>query len=48
MGLCCLEWLWHFHDDMTFMLVSWKEEYVDNGSPKSLFWKIDFIHKMQP
>ncbi len=43
------EWLWHFHERMTFLLLSRKEELVDKrGDPKELFSKIDFIHDHQP
>jgi hypothetical protein len=43
------EWLWHFRPMQSFLLVSRKEEYVDGGDdPKTLFWKIDFLHKHQP
>ncbi len=49
---CCLtalEWLWHFHDYQTFLLLSRKEELVDKrGDPKELFYKIDFLHEHQP
>ncbi len=44
-----IEWLWHFHERMTFLLLSRKEELVDKrGDPKELFTKIDFIHQHQP
>ena len=48
MGLTVFEWLWHFRSDMSFLLVSRNEKYVDDGTPKSLFGKIDFLHKNQP
>ena len=49
MCVTVLEWLWHFHGRQTFLLLSRKEELVDKrGDPKSLFWKIDFIHKFSP
>lgn len=49
MGLVVFEWFWHFRPNLSFMLVSRNEDYVDKrGDPKSLFWKIDFIHKHQP
>jgi len=49
MGLSVFEWFWHFRDYQTFLLVSRNEDYVDKrGNPKSLFWKIDFIHQYQP
>ena len=47
--LTVFEWLWHFRGDLSFLLVSRNEDYVDKpGNPKSLFWKIDFLHKNQP
>tara|TARA_R110002051_G_scaffold195603_2_gene263604 strand:- start:86 stop:1795 length:1710 start_codon:yes stop_codon:yes gene_type:complete len=49
MLLTLFEWLWHFRDGQSFLLVSRNEDYVDKpGNPKSLFWKIDFLHKNQP
>ncbi len=46
MGLVAIEWLWHFAPDLSFLLVSRNEDYVDKrGDPKSLFWKIDFLHQ---
>ena len=50
MAIQAIEWLWHFHPQMLmFLMVSRKEVYVDEkGNPKSLFWKIDFIHNHQP
>jgi len=49
MGLTVFEWFWHFNKDMSFLLISRNEKYVDeSGNPKSLFWKIDFLHKYQP
>ena len=49
MLLSVFEWLWHFKDGQSFLLVSRNEDYVDKtGNPKSLFWKIDFLHKHQP
>jgi len=49
MLLTVFEWLWHFHDGQSFLLVSRNEDYVDKtGNPKALFWKIDFIHKHLP
>ena len=47
--LTVFEWMWHFRPDLSFLLVSRNEDYVDKpGNPKSLFWKIDFLHKNQP
>lgn len=49
MGLTVFEWFWHFRNNLTFLLISRNEKYVDDsGNPKSLFWKIDFLHKYQP
>jgi hypothetical protein len=49
MGLTVFEWKWHFSRDLSFLLVSRNEDYVDkSGNPKALFWKIDFLHKYQP
>ena len=49
MGLTVFEWFWHFRNDLSFLLVSRNEKYVDeSGNQKSLFWKIDFLHKYQP
>ena len=49
MLLTVFEWFWHFKDGQSFLLVSRNEDYVDKtGNPKSLFWKIDFIHKHLP
>lgn len=49
MGLTVYEWLWHFKRALSFLLVSRNEKYVDeSGNPKTLFWKIDFLHKYQP
>lgn len=49
MLLTVFEWLWHFKNNQSFLLVSRNEDYVDKpGNPKSLFWKIDFLHKHQP
>jgi hypothetical protein len=43
------EWRWHFHEMQTFLLLSRKEDLVDKtDDPKSLYWKIDFLHKYQP
>ena len=49
MGLCAIEWCWHFRDYLSFLLVSRKEDLVDKkGFPGSLLWKIDFLHRHQP
>ena len=49
MGLTAFEYLWHFFSNQSFLLISRTEAYVDETeNPKSLFWKIDFLHKYQP
>jgi hypothetical protein len=49
MGLTVFEWFWHFRNSLSFLLISRNEKYVDDTqNPKSLFWKIDFLHKYQP
>lgn len=49
MGLTVFEWFWHFRPNVSFLLISRNEDYVDKkGNPKSLFWKIDFLHENQP
>lgn len=49
LGLTGFEWLWHFRDYLSFLLISRNEDYVDKkGNPKTLFWKIDFLHQNQP
>lgn len=47
--LIAFEWLWHFHDDQNFIVISRNEDAVDKkGTPSSLFWKLDHILKNQP
>ncbi len=49
--LCMLaiEWRWHFWPGQTFLVCSRKQEFVDKtGSPKALFWKLDYLHRNQP
>ncbi len=44
--ICCaaFEWLWHFKDDLSFLMVSRSEAYVDDReNPKALFWKVDYL-----
>jgi hypothetical protein len=49
MCLSVFEWFWHFRENLSFLLISRNEDYVDKrGNPKSLFWKIDFLHRWQP
>lgn len=43
------EWLWHFRVGLSFLFGSRTEAYVDDSAnPKSLFYKIDFIHDNLP
>lgn len=49
--LCLMvyEWLWHFYSYNSFLIVARTAEGVDKpGDSKSLFWKVDFLHKHQP
>lgn len=40
---------WQFEPGRSFLLVSHKQDLVDkSGDPKSLFWKLDYLLKMQP
>ena len=49
MCLMAFEWVWHFHSISSFLLVSRKEDLVDKtNDPRSLMWKIDYMHKNQP
>ena len=49
MALTVLEWFWHFRPNLSFLLISRNEDYVDKrGNPKALFWKIDFLHENMP
>lgn len=49
---CCIiamEHRWHFFPGQSFLLGSRTDDYVDAPkNPKSLFWKIDHWHKLQP
>lgn len=48
-GLSVIEWRWHFQPFQSFLMVSRKQELVDDkGDPVALFWKIDFLHRNQP
>lgn len=48
-NLTVIEWFWHFYEELSFLLTSRTREYVDQtGNPKSLFWKIDYLHSNQP
>lgn len=49
--LCILafEWVWHFKIMKSLLMVSRNADYVDYAeNPKSLFWKIDFLHEHLP
>ncbi len=49
LAITAIEYLWHFKRMLSFLLVSRNVDYVDKaGDPKSLFWKIDFIHRYLP
>ena len=49
LNVVAFEYLWHFHKLMSFLVVSRDAMYVDaSDNPKSLFWKIDFIHENLP
>ena len=49
LAITAFEYLWHFRKLMSFLMVSRTEGYVDQSdNPKSLFWKIDFIHQHLP
>jgi hypothetical protein len=44
-----MEYLWHFRDNLSFLMVSRNEDYVDKArNPKALFWKLDFILENLP
>ena len=49
MSTTVFEHQFHFVPLRSFLLVSRKEDYVDKTEdPKSLMWKIDFVHRNQP
>lgn len=49
MCLLTFEWFWRFKKNLSFMMMSRKEELVDNKEDyNALFPKIDFVHKYQP
>ena len=42
-------WAWRFRKDLSFLLVSRTEDYVDKaGNPKTLFWKFDYLQNNSP
>jgi hypothetical protein len=41
-------WGWLFEDVWSVLFISWKEEFVDSKSPKSLFWKLDRLMRGLP
>ena len=46
--LVCFDWAWRFRPGQSFLVVSRNEDYVDKpGNPKSLFWKLDFLHDVK-
>ena len=49
LNLFAFEYLWHFKKLMSFLIVSRDAFCVDaSDNPKSLFWKLDFIHENLP
>ena len=47
--LIVIEWHFHFYDNLTFLLVSWKEAYVDSQeNSDAMMWKLSFLHKHLP
>ena len=49
MALIVMDWEWRFHDGRSFMLVSRKEDLVDDTqNDDCLFAKLDFIDKYLP
>lgn len=39
------EWYWHFRENCSFHVLSWKESLVDKkGSKATIFFKFDFMH----
>jgi len=44
-----IQWCWRFRHGQNFLLGSRSDEYVDKSDePKSLYWKLDFIHRNLP
>lgn len=49
MILAVMFWRWCYKRRQSFLLLSAKEDRVDNrGDPSSLFWKLDFMHECLP
>lgn len=50
MLLIVFDWMWRFHDEVSLLLGSRKEEYVDNGrrEKKALFGKLDHLDDHLP
>jgi len=50
MIIIVFDWMWRFHREVSFLLGSRKEEYVDNGrrDKKSLFGKLDHLNDHLP
>ncbi len=44
-----IDWCWLYRRGQNFLLLSRSDEYVDRSNePKSLFWKLDYIHTHLP
>lgn len=47
--ILAFDWMYLFHRNKSFIMVSLSADAVDKpGDPKSLFWKLDFIHDHLP
>lgn len=46
-SLLAMAWMWRYHGDCSFLMLSRKEELVD-GDSDSLFWKIEHALKLMP
>ncbi len=47
--IALIQWCWRFRQGQNFLLGSRSDEYVDKSDEKkSLFWKVDFIHRNLP
>jgi hypothetical protein len=48
-GMGVIDWMWRFHDERSFLLLSRKEDYVDKkDNPDCLFAKLDYIEDRLP